>query len=106
MPERAYGVYYSPEGEVLINFEKGVAGVPLESLVPPEKRGKNFDDFPIADYLGLANVVLATHEEWQAYVQQDQSIRHQPGKAHTPEVPKPNLDALNLRNARACTDCA
>ena len=99
MAERGYGIYPKPDGEIYINFEKGIEGVPLESLVPPEKRGKAFDDFPVADYLGIANVVLVTPEEWQAYSRQEQSIIRQPGQQYTTEVPKPNLDALNLRNA-------
>ena len=59
MSKRSTGVYAGENGEVMVTFETGVKGVPIEELLPPSGRGEGFADFLVADYFALAEVVLA-----------------------------------------------
>ena len=96
MSKRSIGFYGGKNGEVLVSFETGVKGVPIESLLPPEGRGKGFADFLVADYFSLAELVLVSPEDFEAF-QNDPAFNaataQQPVKASLPL----DLDYLKLR---------
>ena len=96
MRKRLIGCYPGEDGQMMVTFEKGTKGVPVQSLIPEKDRGEAFGDFRVADYFGLAEMVLASPEDW-ARVGQDPILKT--ASAETPariSIP-PDIDYLNLR---------
>ncbi len=106
MATRNYGLYQSPEGELLINFEPGIEGVPVESLIPPAHRGERFDDFPLENYFALASTVLVSPADWQQFQAQQPSRGLATAATPEPEFPKPDLDYLGLRDPNGSMNAA
>ena len=67
MSKRAVGVYPGENDVILVNFESGQKGVPLKSLLPEKARGDGFEDFDVSGYFSLAQIILVTPEDLQAF---------------------------------------
>lgn len=96
MPERSTGLYPDEHGVMLVTFEQGTKGVPVESLIPPKDRGDAFGDFALADYLSLAELVLARQEDFAEAGMQAKAEANQNGKPVGLKLPL-DLDYLKLR---------
>lgn len=104
MCSRSFGIYPGPDGEILVTFETGTKGVPLESLIPTEDRGPGFDDFRVADYFALAELVLANPDDWERVGQAEflkNASAAEPAKISIP----PDIDYLSLRQPNGAMDC-
>lgn len=98
MTQRGRFLYEDPNGTIFIKFEHPGKGVPIESIIPKSGRGAGFTDFRIADYLDLADLVLAAPKEWGAFcgtIDMNGVTKENPKKV---SPPSPNLDFLKLRS--------
>ncbi len=100
MKERGHFVYRADDGTIMISFEKAGGSVPIETLLPDSGRGEGFGEFKLADYLGLADLVLAEPQEFAEFCRSVNPKGHSKDNPMRVSPPAPNVTYLKLRDGK------
>lgn len=100
MPDRGCFIYTDDTNKLMVTFEKGHPGVPVETLIPDSAKGKAFAEFELSKYFALADMILVAPPEWASFCQTLDWTGVSETQSKTVNCPSPNLDFLHLRDGK------